>query len=576
MIDYVNLVDKINKTDDSRRLSSDEVKELNYEFSEGEVIEINTEITYKNKYFELVFYLNFPVNFPVNFPKIFLKKEIYDGIKYIPHVNKDYSICLFDEGLSPLEPKNLEVFIELLIAKSKKIIRASEDEGDTVLEFKREFRAYWEITYSEKDRVNNLGFHSIDSETESNVKALRFIKGDVSGYEYYLYTNEKDAEKIKNYCKSIGIYFVEASVLVIKNVFGRPPFEISNKESIDIIKGDDKYESFKAICNNNDFEDIVVVFFNNINDTLECYGWTYKGLTKIPRKKGGFRNNKTISYLTDPNFGARSVQRISFNNLSLSRLEIRTSGYVENQKSVTVSGLGSIGSNLIFFLKNLPIIQFNLIDIEALSVDNIKRHLLGFGSVSYSKTTGVEFELKKLNPLYNILTREESIATIIDKEPELINSCNLHIVAVGKSIIEKYILNKISIGLIKTPTIFFWVEPFLASGQMIYLNPNDADNLLKVIDEYPFDVLSKEQVNNDKTYLIEGSCQTGYFPYSSTYLIQFLSAVYPFLKDYVNTEVSPSMIYTWVGDKKLLEEKGLILSEFGKSHNTFEIVINKL
>lgn len=577
MIDYNSILIEINKTEVGRQLSETEIDDLDYCFFKcGVVWEIITEINFRGKNLEIIFYLNFPDDFPLTLPKIFLAKNIYEPMMYIPHVNKDYSICIFDEGLNFKEPESVPKFIELFIAKAKKIIRDSENEQYNLEEFKREFKAYWELSFNNSDRFQNGGFHSIKNKNLLSVKGIKFINTLLSEYEYYLYDDEKDLERLKQYCNSVNTKFTDVEVLVINNPFGKPPYDITNIESVELIKKEaQKYKDFKKICKDFDFENILVIFLNELSNSTEIYGWTYKGLEVLTRKQGGYRNNSSrLTYMTNPKTGSMNVLRLSFDNLSLDRLQIRTSSYLEEQKGVVVSGLGSVGSNLIYFLKNLPVSKFNLIDSDLLSMENINRHFSGFGSIGHAKVDSLELELKKTNPLYEIGVRKKSITQIIDLEPEFINSCDFHLVAIGKSTIEKYILHKVLTEVIKIPTILFWVEPFLASGQMIYINQKDAAKALKILNTYPYHVLSNNQI--DKTYLVEGSCQTGYFPYSSTYLVQFLAAVYPYLAEYINSKDISSGIYTWIGDKALLENKGLHLTDFGNDNNTFDIIINDL
>jgi len=575
MIDYDSISAHINKTEACNRLSEEAINNLDYRFFKyGIVWEIITEINFGGKNLELILYLNFSDDFPLVLPKVFINKDIYTYMMYIPHVNMDYSICIFDEGLNFKEPENILEFVEVFIAKAKKIIRESEDEQYNIEEFKREFKAYWELSFNNFDQLDS-GFFSMKDKDLTNLKGVKFNRL-LSGYQYYLYDDEKDLDQLKIYCSSINVKLIDIDVLVIENQFEKPPYSLTYMESVELIKRDvHKYENFKNICNKTDFENILVVFSNDINDTTEIYGWTYKGLEILPRKKGGYRNDSSrLNYMTNPKTGNGSVLRLRFDNLSLDRLQIRTASYLEEQKSVVISGLGSVGSNLIYFLKNLPVSKFNLIDNDFLSIENIKRHFSGFVDVNNPKVDVLQLHLKETNPLYEIDVRKKLVTQIIDYEPEFFNCCDFHIVAIGKSTVEKYILDKVLMGVIKIPTILFWVEPFLASGQMIYVNPEDAAKALEIINEYPYHVLSNNQI--DKTYLVEGSCQTGYFPYSSTYLVQFLAAIYPYLSRYINNKDGPSRIYTWIGDKVLLEDRGLNLTNFGSDNNAFEIIVNDL
>jgi hypothetical protein len=582
MIDYELLLKEIEKTETCRNLEREEIKTFNYKFFKyGIVWEIKTEITLNNQSLDVKLFLNFPNDFPFVSPKIFIGTESYEILKYIPHINEDLSICIFDEGLNLILPKNNFVgFIELMISKAKKIIRDSEDIDYKQKEFKREFKAYWELNYSKNDIVLNLGFHSINEDSDGEIKGIKFINNYLSNYEYFIGNIDSDFIKVKDYIKEHNCSFKQVGILFIENVFVEPPFDLTFTDTLAIIKKDsNNYIKFKELCRNNDFDCILVIFVNNSNSSKEYYGWTYKNAETLPRKKGGNRNIfSKIDHLSNRINEKKTATRLTFDNLSLNRLQLRTSGYTETQKSVAISGLGSVGSNLVFFLKNLPINKFNLIDTESLSSENIKRHLSGFSLLKNNKVDAIKKELKNTNPLIEVGTRIKSVTTILETEAAFINECDFHIVAIGKTMIEEFILNAVINEKLTKPIFIFWVEPFLASGQMLFIMPNDAEKALEFIkkENYDYSVLSNSANQQDETYIIEGSCQTGYFPYSSTYLIQFLSSIFPHLKEHITNNDPKSMVYSWIGDKELLSSKGLVITDFGNTNNSYQLIINNL
>ena len=126
--------------------------------------------------------------------------------------------------------------------------------------------------------------------------------------------------------------------------------------------------------------------------------------------------------------------------------------------------------------------------------------------------------------------------------------------------------------------IIFWVEPFLASGQMIYINPNNYSKALELILNFPYHVLAADE-DKSNIYYKEGSCQSGYYPYSETYLTMFLSSIYVHLFRLFqnnNLEIEQSTAYTWIGDKAFLESKELMITDFGKNSKSFQLLTNGL
>ncbi|PWK20015.1 ThiF family adenylyltransferase [Xanthomarina spongicola] len=582
MFDFKNLLDEISKTENCNQLNEEELKSLDYDFFEnGTVWQVSTEITIEGKCTDITLYINFPTNFPFSFPKIFINKSSYEPIKYIPHINSDLSICIFDEGNNPVMPKsNLIELLCLMLSKAKKIITCADDDEYKKEEFLNEFKAYWELVYSEKDTVSNSGFHSINNESTLSVKGIGFTNKMFCGYEYFISNNDADLDRIKNISTLNGYKYQELSVIIIDNPFDIPPYDTTFMESLILLQNDnDRFQEFKKLCKSKEFNSVIIVFKNTKNSVSEYYGWTYKNVAMLLRKHGGYRNTTSkFIHLNAPYNSHKLVSRLSFDNISLDRLQIRTTGYVEEQKSIVISGLGSIGSNLIYFLRNLPINKFHLIDNDSLSPENIKRHYLGLSYSKYKKVDAIKNELCNINPLNIIEIRDDSVNNVILKEPTFINDCDFHIVAIGKTNVENFILENIQNGVLSKPTILFWVEPFLASGQMLFVLPKDAPKVIDLISQnnFPFHVLDNVNSQLDKTYIIEGSCQSGYFPYSSAYLTYFLSMIFPYLKLHLLSNNETSKIYSWIGDKALLKEKLLITSQFGNSNESFQLIINEV
>ena len=578
MIDFDSLLKEIGKVEVCTVISNNDAMLLPYNFhKDGVVWEIQTEVFSKGKNRDVRFYLSLPVDFPDDFPIIYINEDDYETIKYIPHIDENHLICIFDKGRNLMMPKNnLSDFILFIISKAKKIINDAEDAEYKAQEFEREFKAYWELKYSKDDIISSTGLQSISG--NGIIKGVHFSH-PLIGYEYFIYDDENDFKKIEQFATSLGIRCEEAGVLLIDKQFDEPPFDINFLESFELIKKtENAYDDFKKLLPSHSPDSILIVFRNVIADTREYYGWTYKNAKMLPRKMSGIRANSQLDYLKNPLVASKNIYRLSFENMNPERLQMRTSGYVETQKSVALSGLGSIGSNLIFWLKNLPVNKFHLIDDESLTIENIKRHFLGFSMMAQKKAKAVASQMVYDFPLVDVAAKTESVKDVINNSAEFIDECDYHIVAIGSTMIEEFILKNLIAGKLTKPTIIFWVEPYLASGQMLFIKPEDAQKALELIqtDTYPFSVLKNTSEQSDKTYLIEGSCQTGYFPYSSSNVVHFLSAVFPFLKEYILGKRDVSAVYSWVGDKDLIDDKQLLITPFGEQNDSFSVIENSI
>lgn len=578
MINLEPIFNHLIKTDTCKVLSNNEVQNLDYHFhSNSPVWEIETEITYKGVNKPLTLYMNFADDFPYSIPKIFIKKEIYEEIKFIPHINKDYSICIFDEGLNNTFPIECIIdIVEYIIHQAKYIIKSSEEEEYNIKEFKKEFKAYWEIEYGSHDKTSNLGLHLLNSPYPELIKGIRLIN-KLSNYEIILYNEGHSWDSFKKYLDYKLIKYDIIKVFFIDNIFTTPPYNLTYKQSLEIIRNLKIYHDFKLSLKSSNIDNTIVIFSNITDDRTEIYGWIYNNLlTPLSSLKGTRKKLRNLEILEHPIFGNSNVHRMTFDDLTPERLQLRTSGIIEEHKSIVISGLGSVGSNLIHFLKNLPVDKFHLIDDEGLRLENINRHFLGFNYINSRKVQAIKDQLINSNPFCEIEVLTKTVQIVINENPNFINDCDFHVVCIGETMIENLILNSVIENKITKPIILFWVEPFLASGQMLFINPRDSKKAIDLINNFEYNILSSEISNLDKTYFKEGTCQSGYFPYSSTYLIQFLSAIFPYLKAHIIEGNMVSTIYSWIGDKDLLNKLHLEITDFARSKSSYDLIINHL
>ena len=201
--------------------------------------------------------------------------------------------------------------------------------------FKREFKAYWELNYSKNDRIQNLGFQSIDDDSTAEVKGIKFTNKYLSNYEYFISNNDTDLKKIKEYAKDCNCIFKDVGVLFIENEFIEPPFELTFTDTLAILKKDNNnYIKFKELCRNNDFDSVLVVFINYYNSSNEYYGWTYLNAEIVPRKKGGDRNvSSKVDHLLNKINEKKYATRLTFDIFKLSKKPPIKFTCLKNEKS---------------------------------------------------------------------------------------------------------------------------------------------------------------------------------------------------------------------------------------------------
>lgn len=555
--------DTISKTETANIVYTKDLKGNENLKKYKQVISVETELSLNDGLRVIQLYVVVKEPISVYLPKIYIDEYSYEDIKYIPHINEDLSICIIEENSNFLieEDKYAEFIIELL-GDAKKIIRGIDDVEYINKEFEREFQAYWDIAYSKRDKTKVLGLSLINVEGFNSLKGIRFID-KFSAYDFLVYNDEDKFQLFDNYLKIKQIKYVEIEVFQIdyKNVI--PPFGFSLKHSVDLST---KNEEFRKRINKLSHNDFIVVFKNNYN---ELFGWRYPFVNK---RTNGYRIKTNWQYLHSELAQNNNVERISFSNISPKRLDFRTSGKeVERSIKIGIVGLGSVGSNLLFYLLKYPISDFCLIDPDILKVENVFRNKFGFNYINNPKVNIAKYEILSKNPFINVLSFNRDVIDVLKSNPTVLEQFHYRFIIVGISRIEEYILKHLIDIESTKPIVLIWVEPYLASGQLVFLQPEDFEKGKDLLKNYPYHILK----SGEDLSMREGSCQTGYMPYSDLYLNMFLSAINNILhKIILKNEINKSTIFTWIGDIDYIKNINLELIHEYTIKDSFKIIEN--
>ena len=362
-----------------RVLDKSELKDKDYsEFVD--VWEVILEIN-KEDIRDIKFYICFYNDFPLTLPKIFLSEEDFDQYKWIPHLNCDRFICTFNPENIKLDVSNPYGIVYECLCKAKKVV--SDGIAKTNFnDFNDEFLNYWRINYTAEDIIDNSGLVIIDGEVinEFDLK-IGFFSKEVKKYKFVIHNDNSTYAEFEKYLKKIGIDTEECQAFYLGEVkIDEPPFDIKNRDLIEIIRksGKNKFEKFRKYINTSN-KILAVIFKKTINLEEYFLGWFLREIRPRPKS---FRPGKYI-----PFFAISCLQkddnliRVSPNIYSMKWFHKRTSGDLEKidkQFCFLITGLGSIGSNLVYFLNSLGVPSFKLIDTDSLKLENISRHLLGF------------------------------------------------------------------------------------------------------------------------------------------------------------------------------------------------------
>ncbi|OSY89309.1 hypothetical protein WH52_01325 [Tenacibaculum holothuriorum] len=581
MIEYNEALERvisyIEKRERVKSINNYRKKKLNLpEFLD--IWEITTEIIdQRNKIKSIRLHIIFFPDFPLSFPKILLSKDDFDRYKYIPHLQVDRMLCIFQNNSEP--NINLpEKVVEEAIRRTKNIIEEGLKGKSNDKDYEDEFEAYWDSNYSNKESVNKSFLLLHDKPLKQNFDLVS-LETPVNKFKYIIHQNEDIALKFKAYLNDQNINYTESTGFLIQNfdLFTEPPFNKTNKELFNAIKklGDKTYKEYVSFINQKG-DSKLFLFTKNINGNLRYFGWYHSpAKSSIKGFRGKSLNNfKTLSTIQSSD----RINRISPQVYNNKRLTKRSAGEVKENRpnKFALAGLGSVGSNLIHYLNSIKDAEFKLIDYDSLELENIGRHYLGFKYLNYKKTKALKDFLTHFSPIQKVETREKSIVQVVKDEPKFINESDFLFIAIGESNIEYWISDAIDKGIIIKPTFFIWVEPYLLGGHCIYINPKQ-NNFISYFTKkgfFKFNVIG--DYNNEVLSLKEAGCQSNYTPYSSNNIQLFLGNIYSKILEIINSDDMESKCFTWVGDKSIANSLNIKLSEYSLNIDSNTLINNVL
>jgi hypothetical protein len=537
---------------------------------------ITVEVLYNEKVNDYNLLLNLKVDFPLSLPEIYLSEDDYEKIKYIPHVDHNRTTCLFDHENIKIDSERPSEIIRVCIQRAKKIITDGISKTNS-LDFKDEVVAYWTDTYNSKDKVVNgyLG-NGVDKLIPGKVK-INFLAQSYNNTKIYLGDETIASLKVTEFFKLRGHTVKQQDAFYLGKIDNiEPPFYFNNSGLLSFIQ--DNFASIwqlvKSYINQSSTAKILI-FSLEVHNELIFFGFY---LDPISTKFNGWRQNSPnalhILSTIRPN---DPVIRIRFRPFSYEWIRRRTDGFVSETNSLKflVAGLGSIGSNLLFYLSTLEVSDFIVVDPEILQLENINRHLLSFNDVGKKKVDGISRYLLDNNPFLNIEKYNKSVVDVIKNHLSKVNEMDIIFCAIGKDSIENYLLNCLSAGIIKKPLILFWVEPYLLGSHILYINPLSEFKLKDLEQDgyYQFNIISRLTYDNPAKQLLlrEAGCQGSYIPYGKEAIVRFFSASVPEIFNIIKDRPKKNMVLTYAGNLSIADEQGIQISDFGKQFTSNQL-----
>lgn len=530
--------------------------------------------------FTLEIFLNY--DFPLSLPQIKLAESDYQQTKYLPHVDDKRCICLFDQETIKQNTDDPAGIVNECVNQAVRIL-ADGLNKDRVAEFNDEIIAYWENKYHKEDNVVSGYIGSNMSCLKPGNVAAYYLQQPHANANLYVGNDEVETNKLIEFFKFRGHTLQNLDAFYLGEVNElNPPFYFTNKSLLEFMRFrfHDIWKEIKSYLNRNSHLSKFLLF-----SVVSGGQSLFLGFYWYPLKKDfkGWRSgyHSTVEIMTSI-IPAQGITRVRFIEFHPSRLQARTDGKSSDfpDKKFMLAGLGSIGSNLLFYLNSLIVSKYILVDPEILALENVNRHLLSFNDVGYYKVDGIAKYLTLQNPFVDITKKAGSVVDLVQRNLKEINEVDLIFCALGKDAIESYILQQLAAGHIQKPVLFFWVEPYLLGAHILYITPNTTFTLkdLEVDGYFKFNILAPETYKDPskKISLREAGCQGSYMPYGKAEIVRFFAAIIPDLFNVIQTPPDSNLAITYAGDLNMAAKLNLSISDLASGISSYQILIQAI
>jgi hypothetical protein len=520
-----------------------------------------------------------PYDFPLSLPRIYLQGNDLERLLPLPHVNASGFVCTFDpETTTPNSEAPAEIALRC-IRRATSIIKAGL-EGTNHGDFETEFFAYW----SDGDVQRGISLIPEDGSLTDQVHYMRL--DDAFGmFKHVLHVGGQTAENLKAHLKDRGLGFSEQEAFYAGYLpIATPPFDLSNGEAASLIgeQGDGVLADFERYVNRcGSAQQPVVVFSKQLGERVVHQAWLHRAPNT---DRDGFRKGKLKPFKTLHTFErSRRVERLHAEAFTPERLRRRSASddlAAGPSLSVLIAGLGSIGSHLTQLLRSGPVRAFHFIDPDGLSVENAGRHVLGLSHVGTNKAVAMGRFVRDADPTMTVgITADKSLVEAVENEPQHFENADCAFIAIGNTPSELWYDAAILSRVISTPTFFLWVEPYLAGGHCVYINPDDERSLAGLFDagHYRFNVLTREAYESHTFTKRESGCQSTYVPYSSSSVALFLASLLPeIMRVLCDLPAAASCRMTWTGDLGSLSKMDLSISPRAEERGSGRLITRTL
>ncbi len=518
----------------------------------------------------------FKDTFPITFPKVYLSDSFFSKIGWIPHLDIDAKgrpfICVFDENESQILPGSEFQIIQIAIDSAKREIRNGVS-GRNHIDYINEFQAYWQRRYDGEPKPKK-GFLFIGQPQSGSVLEAFHLKQPYGKYDFLVFSGTSESEAFKtNILQFLGVDYWKIKVFYLGNISSikSPPYCINSKELLGLIQKEcsSVFDLLQEEYNND--PNNVYVFAHIIAEVNRnvFIGW------QLPKTgKKAIRRRWRVFKV-----GTYEVNRLIVDEYSEERLLLRTAGVDNIGKMVNkicFAGLGSVGSHLLDYYKDFNFTQISLIDSETLTLENIKRHILGIDSIGLYKVEALAKYLTNNIPETSIDVKKDDILDFLSQE-NVNNQSDLFVIAIGREMVERQIRKFIYDRKLNIPVLFIWVEPYISAGHALYLPSLSKEDIEIELCEnglFTKNLIDRSEYlkSNELLFKNEAGCQGTYVPYSGYSVKQFIYGINSWLNKQIENPSKNACSITWIGNIDIIKKMSIKIAPEMVDKSTGELV----
>lgn len=510
-------------------------------------------------------------NFPFDLPIVFIANN--KDYPFHSNIEPDGYICYLEKEGIVYDYTSISKLINGILERVRATLCLSVDEQN--YNFKKEYSVYWDRNKFKKYTVES--FVSViktvkevkltklhDKECYKVVKLLLFDDSCKIRDKYLnsILYNEQRIFKRKNGKEELKFkeQICNALYLYLDTFFELPPSYDEFFSYNDILKMihehiDDTHRKTLSKYLINNYEHFIIIATPSNHGDLILIGLKLHRNKKL-FKSYVFKNNQSAF------FTPFTVLRKD------SEFIIPRGGGQQNfsDKKIMILGVGSLGSHILEELIKTGIINFIIIDPDAITEENIYRHTLGIDSVGIRKKSKVS-QLKRVleleYPFIRITTFADKIEKLINEDRIDLNEVDLIISALGNPTIELFINKFLQINSINTPCIFAWNESYGIGGHALVTNNNNQNGCLACLfDKDLFNRASFASKDNTKPFYTNISgCGSAYTPYSSFDTLHTVIITIQLAIDILLEQEKDNPLISWKGKCESFLANGYQVSE---------------